>query len=106
MDIVCGRGVLYIVLYLPLYCLTNHAMLPGQMSVTFCIVIVHAYMASEIYITILNDNWNTDEIEAKDEVSEDLKVLMEDLKNTNFNSQPVSKILYFSVTYFNVFILI
>ena len=54
MDIVCGGGELYIVLYLPLYCLTNHAMLPGQMSVTFCIVIVHAYMASEIYITILN----------------------------------------------------
>ena len=52
MDIVCGGGELYIVLYLPLYCLTNHAMLPGQMSVTFCIVIVHAYMASEIYITI------------------------------------------------------
>ena len=53
MDIVCGGGELYIVLYLPLYCLTNHAMLPGQMSVTFCIVIVHAYMASEIYITII-----------------------------------------------------
>ena len=51
MDIVCGEGELYIVLYLPLYCLTNHAMLPGQMSVTFCIVIVHAYKASEIYIT-------------------------------------------------------
>ena len=54
MVIVCGGGELYIVLYLPLYCLTNHAMLPGQMSVTFCIVIVHAYMASEIYITYHN----------------------------------------------------
>ena len=37
-----------------------------------------------------NDDWNIDEIEAKDEVSEDLKVLMEDLKNVKFNGQPVS----------------
>ena len=38
-----------------------------------------------------NDDWNIDEIEAKDEVSEDLKVLMGDLKNFKFNGQPVSK---------------
>ena len=37
-----------------------------------------------------NDDWNIDEIEAKDEVSEDLKVLMEDWKNVKFNGQPVS----------------
>ena len=38
-----------------------------------------------------NDDWKIDEIEAKDEVSEDLKVLMGDLRNFKFNGQPVSK---------------
>ena len=38
-----------------------------------------------------NDEWDIDEIEAKDEVSEDLKVLMEDLKNLKFNGQAVSR---------------
>ena len=37
-----------------------------------------------------NDDWNIDEIEAKEEVSEDLKVLMEDWKNIKMNGHSVS----------------
>jgi len=36
-----------------------------------------------------NDDWNIDEIEAKEEVSEDLRVLMEDWKNIKMNGQSV-----------------
>ena len=38
---------------------------------------------------LYNDDWNIDEMEAKEEVSEDLKGLMEDWKNIKFNGHPV-----------------
>ena len=37
-----------------------------------------------------NDDWNIDEIEAKEEVSEDLRVLMEDWENIKMNGHSVS----------------
>ena len=37
-----------------------------------------------------NDDWNIDEIEAKEEVSEDLRVLMEDWKHIKMNGHSVS----------------
>ena len=37
-----------------------------------------------------NDDWNIDEIEAKEEVYEDLRVLMEDWKNIKMNGHSVS----------------
>ena len=38
-----------------------------------------------------NDDWNIDEMEAKEELPEELKGLMEDWKNIKFNGNPVSK---------------
>ena len=46
-----------------------------------------------------NDDWNIDEIEAKEEVSEDLRVLMEDWENIKMNGHSVSVILTDLFTY-------
>ena len=37
-----------------------------------------------------NDDWNIDEMEAKEELSEDLKGLMEEWNNIKLHSSPVS----------------
>ena len=38
-----------------------------------------------------NDDWNIDEMEAKEELPEDLKIMMEDWKNHKSNGQSVSQ---------------
>ena len=40
-----------------------------------------------------NDDWNIDEMEAKEKIPEDLKVMMEDWKNSKSNGQSVSQTL-------------
>ena len=37
-----------------------------------------------------NDDWNIDGMEEKEEMSDELKDLVDDWKNTKFNGQPVS----------------
>ena len=37
-----------------------------------------------------NDDWNIDEMEAKEEIADELKGLVEDWKNMKFGGNPVS----------------
>ena len=39
---------------------------------------------------LYNDDWNIDGMEDKEEMSDELKDLIDDWKNTKFNGQPVS----------------
>ena len=43
---------------------------------------------------LYNDDWNIDGMEDKEEMSDELKDLIDDWKNTKFNGQPVSIFLW------------
>ena len=46
-----------------------------------------------------NDDWNIDEMEAKEDLPEDLKIMMEDWKNNKSNGQSVSQTILLIILY-------
>ena len=48
---------------------------------------------------LYNDDWNIDEMEAKEELPEDLKIMMEDWKNNKSNGQSVSQTILLIILY-------